>query len=375
MRLKPSYNPNISDRVLHRRLTQNYDQWPLALGCNDCPDRQVCGGVRNESKVYDCYDHCCGGKEDCQIVCRNNPMFVDQLNEIRGFDLANVPKTLPLPVSLPHGPVPLIFHGSRRSNALNVAAIFLRLRELVDFNKGCVKFTSKEHLCKSMHVSPQTKIYVSGIDKDVHVEKWWRLTRANRPRIISDLKAIGVLIITTPNYSMMLDTPRTDNLHSMKRIAQNYSEFKSMGLSAALHINSRVDRDFSRWKDFIVSRDDISLISYEFTTGTSRAGRKEYHLQKLCEMSDECSRDLDIIVRGNIDVIATLVKKFRTVTYVDTSAFMKTMKRQKAVRVGNDRLAWKNSTTQVGESLDTLLKHNIEEQLAQIRLAYAQNEK
>lgn len=53
-------------------------------------------------------------------------------------------------------------------------------------------------------------------------------------------------MVTTPNYSLSIDQPRWDDLHSLKRIAIVHEEFLNEGLPAALHVNARTDKDWER---------------------------------------------------------------------------------------------------------------------------------
>jgi hypothetical protein len=46
---------------------------------------------------------------------------------------------------------------------------------------------------------------------------------------------------------------------------------------------------------------------------------------------------------------------------------MKTLKRQRAERVGNDRLQWMLSRTEPGEPLDALFAHNLQERISLLR--------
>lgn len=373
MRINPPYDPAISIATLSRRLVNDEAKWPLALGCNGCHDFSACGGISSESKRYDCYDNCCGGKADCQTVCRENPRFADQYNEIRGFDLGSTPKTFPLAPELPHGPVPIIYHSGHKANGIKLNAVFLRLRELVNFEGQFVKFKSKKQLCHHFGIHTDTKIYVTGIDKDRHIEKWWTLTSRIRPRIIQQLKAAGVSLITTPNYSMMTDVPRLDNLHSMKRIADNFAEFQGMGLPAALHPNSRTDRDFERWAELIASRREIKVLAYEFGTGAGRIDRIALHIAGLVKIATKSRRDLDIIIRGNTNAILPLSKAYKNVTYIETSSFMKSAHYKKAVRRGNNRLTWTTHISDEATQLNQLFAHNIEETSSLLKLIYAQS--
>jgi len=374
LRITHPYDPAISIATLRRRLVNDEAQWPVALGCNRCPDFSECGGISSESKRYDCYDNCCGGKADCQTVCRENPNFPDQYNEIRGFDLGTTPKTLPLAPPLPNGPVPLIYHSGHKAQSIKLGAVFLRLRELVNFEDQLVKFKSKKHLCDHFGIHTDTEIYVTGTDKDKHIEKWWTLTSRIRPRLIQQLKSAGVSLITTPNYSMMTDVPRLDNLHSMKRIADNFAEFQGLGLASALHPNSRTERDFERWADLIASRGEIKTLSYEFGTGAGHKDRIGMHVSGLLEIAARSNRKLDIIVRGNTNAILPLLKAYRKVTFIETSSFMKTAHYRKAIRRGNNRLTWAPYSTDGQTPVDQLFAHNLEETLSFLKLIYAQHE-
>jgi hypothetical protein len=52
------------------------------------------------------------------------------------------------------------------------------------------------------------------------------------------------------------------------------------------------------------------------------------------------------------------------VIYIETTAFMKTQKRQRAERGGNARLRWSSAPTGPDEHLDELFAHNLRERAA-----------
>jgi hypothetical protein len=72
--------------------------------------------------------------------------------------------------------------------------------------------------------------------------------------VIRALKAAGVGLVTTPNYSLFLDRPRWDDMHAMKRIALMHEEFLAEGMPAALHVNGRTDSDFRHWGSYVTAR-------------------------------------------------------------------------------------------------------------------------
>ena len=70
-------------------------------------------------------------------------------------------------------------------------------------------------------------------------------------------------------------------------------------------------------------------------------------------------RPLTIVTRGGSEVLPILASAFDQVVYLDTSAFMKTMKRQRAVLSGNARIKWENLPTPIGADLDDLFEENV----------------
>jgi hypothetical protein len=65
------------------------------------------------------------------------------------------------------------------------------------------------------------------------------------------------------------------------------------------------------------------------------------------------------VIRGGIEVLPIFSLAFSGLTVLDTSIFMKTMMRRRAVPAGNVRLAWRQAPTASGESLDDLFAINL----------------
>lgn len=167
-------------------------------------------------------------------------------------------------------------------------------------------------------------------------------------------------MVTTPNYSLFSNAPRWDDLHSMKRIALVHAEFQQAGLLSALHVNGRTKADFGRWGDLIAERPEITHIAYEFTTGAGRAERRNLHTRWLRGLAEHIGRPLTLVVRGGHELVPELAEAFAQVVILDTSAFMKAMKRQRAARRGNVGIEWLASPTGVDEPLDEIFEHNVQ---------------
>src|SRR3546814_14395548 len=65
-------------------------------------------------------------------------------------------------------------------------------------------------------IEPNARVVVAGGARDKKIERYW--AAKDRPAMLQQLAALDIALITPPNYSVLTDVPRTDNLHAMKRI-------------------------------------------------------------------------------------------------------------------------------------------------------------
>ncbi|MDO8422650.1 MAG: DUF4417 domain-containing protein [Parvibaculum sp.] len=358
------------DDVIRRSFA--IDPWAntMSLGCPSCPHFVECGGLHVEAPLLDCQDLCCNRPETCSRVCRNNPQkFVAQRREIGGFDLNETPRAPQRPSNLRSDVVELIYHRSRRQTPLREPTVALRLADIVDYSCGRAKFSSRLEMCENFRIDPSCNIILTGVDHDHRIEPWWSLSNARIP-IIRTLSRLGIALVSTPNFSLLVDSPRTDDIYSMKRIAINFAEFQQEGISCALHPNGRAVRDFERWAEFIAMRPEVSTLSYEFITGSGLSARRQIHLDGLINIARTAGRHLDIVVRGDPKVIPILMPHYREIIYIDTTAYMKAQKRFLAERTANDGLAWNHLYTEPGAAIDHILQKNIEEQREFLKAKY-----
>jgi hypothetical protein len=144
----------------------------------------------------------------------------------------------------------------------------------------------------------------------------------------------------------------------MKRIALVHQEFLSAGMPAALHVNARTERDWDRWGEFIASRPEITHVAFEFATGAGWAGRIQWHAEQLTKLRMAVGRPLNLVVRGGITIMPRLFAVFEKVTCLETSIFLKTMRRKAAVLRADGAVRWKHAPTAQDGTLDALLNHN-----------------
>lgn len=353
-----------------KALTDDSTRNSLSLGCGACSLRDVCGGLHVADPLLSCSDLCCGAPKFCSRVCRIFPeRYVSLTREVGGFSFDDVPRTSATPHSIKSGIAPLIYHGSGRLIQSNGTLFSVRLADLVNFRTGALRFNSRLDLATHFRIPERATLIVSGVDHDHRIEPWWSLAE-RRSTIIRGMKSLGVAAVTTPNFSVLLDRPRPDDLHAMKRIAIVFEEFQREGIACALHPNGRTFRDFERWGVFISERSEVALLAYEFITGPRRKARVQFHLDQLSSIAEKCSRPLDIIVRGDPEIIPILRQSFRHVIYIETTSFLKTVQRQRAIRMSNAGLSWRSHTLSPETALDELLAHNQSEHLEYLHAMY-----
>jgi hypothetical protein len=341
-----------------RRLWHDGTRHTPSMGCVRCPDHEICGGLRVGNALFDCLGFCCHNSKDCDAVCRNKPEeFARRVREVGGFAFDNVPRApLLTALSLP-ALVPLLHHGSGRSVPFRAQAVCLPLYSVIRRQNGEPRYTSAAELAKGFGIASDVPVILTGTAKDGPLERWWSLGQQRR-EVIRALRSLGIALATTPNFSMFIDQPRWDDLHSQKRIAIVHEEFIEGGLPAALHVNARTERDWERWEEHIAARQEVTHIAFEFATGAGWANRTAWHSGHLVRLASAVGRPLHLIVRGGGKSLQTLAAAFSDITLLETSVFMKTNFRQRAVLSRSGKVNWRPSPTKKTEPVDKLLMEN-----------------
>ncbi len=202
-----------------------------------------CGGLHTDAGVFDCNDFCSGeDRAACGAVCRNKP---DQFFE-RYLEIGGLPSV-----------IPLIGHKYSRKTVLNEPVVAVPLYELFHMRSGQPHVRTRVELAARFRIPETATVVASGVDRDAKLEAWWAF--ADRALIMSTLRDLGIALVTVPNFSLFLNVPRPDNLHSMKRIALGWAELMAAGLPAALHLNARTDQDYARWMRFVRERPEVEI--------------------------------------------------------------------------------------------------------------------
>jgi len=280
------------------------------------------------------------------------------VGEINGFDLGNIEKRPSL--AFPDTPdlIPLMYRSLPLDRPVNIDLVAIPFSEIYRRIGKSAELYTRQEIEAKFRLGSNTKIILSGVENDRHVEQWWG--SIGRNDIVRGLKKLGVIFATTPNFSLMADVPRHDNLHAMKRIALVWSQLHDAQVPTALHVNGRTDHDFFRLREFLQDHDEIEAISFEFTTGAANKERGQYFVDRLIWLSGEITRPLILILRGGLCWASVLSKYYARTVILESSAFVKTVKRKRAVLGTNGRLNWFGSLTPKGASLDDLLAHNLD---------------
>lgn len=331
----------------------------VALGCWTCIDRGSCGGAHKSASFFDCKDYCrCADKSTCDLVCRGNPAaFVERLREVGGLDLMSSPRAPKNAIDPLPSMVPLIEHRSARDGKLTFPIVAVSLYALIDLSSGILKIRDRAMLSSQFGIDPCARLVVSGVARDRKIERYWEL--ANRATLLDDLRALDIALITPPNFSVLTDVPRYDNLHAMKRILLSWAEMACAGLPAALHVNARTEHDYRSWGALLADRPEIECLAFEFATGAGRGDRIDWHVEQLRRLCEHVDRPLRLAVRGGVRVLEQLRASFAGVTVLDSDAFNKTRCRKKAYFTDCGKLDWHSHPTAPGERLDALLAHNV----------------
>lgn len=340
-------------------LWRHNDGEPLALGCRGCPLSEACGGLHISGPAFDCMSFCdCEDPTSCDTVCfRNAGHFAARARDVQGFDLNQIPRLSRVSFVPMHGHAPLLYHGSTRATRLSVPIIALSLYSVFDRRSGQMKYRSREELAAAFKFSSEARIVLSGTAPDGPLERWWKLP--TRDQLIPEIRRLGIELVTAPNYSLFNDVPRPDNLYNMMRIMWTWAEFCGLGIPCALHINARTTHDYERWADIVAARGEVTHLSVEFATGAGFPSRIRWHAEQLCRLAARCSRPLQLVIRGGLEVLPILRAAYEGVLVIDTSPFIKTMRRQLEFLTNQLSISETPAPTAANAPLDELLDRNV----------------
>jgi hypothetical protein len=253
---------------------------------------------------------------------------------------------------------------------LHIGAVAVGLYSIVDHRTGLSRFSSRDELLEHYRLSRDTKLVITATGQDRRVEHFWHVLQVKKTA--KSLLKLRPAIITTPNFSMHVQTMRHDNLLSMARIAYCFEAFAAAGLPVAPHINGRTPFDFGRWIEFLNASPGVHTISYELgTVGRSKV-RRAWHVEQLLRVARDVNRPLGLLVRAGSTHLADLARGYSRLYFVDSTPLMKAKHRQVATSVLNE-LHWSPKSTAAGGSIDVLFLQNVQVARRHYRALFAAN--
>ncbi|QEX15869.1 hypothetical protein FRZ44_11570 [Hypericibacter terrae] len=279
------------------------------------------------------------------------------MREVNGLELDNLPHAKPCAAPVLPTYIPYIYHGNRRIKPLDLDAVALPLRRFYHHD-GRPRFSSRHEVESTFGIAPRTRIVLVGSGRDKAIEAWWKLSERRLP-LLRALGALGVTLITGPNYSLFTDEVRYNDMHAMKRIGVTWQEIVALGIPSTYHLNARTPHDYRRLAAFIEVRPEVTDVAFEFKTGATWRKRLGFHLAALAELASHVDRPLHLTMLGGINAIPLLARAFDRVTYIDSSAFMNSVKRQRLYIDNGDKMKKVRELTLDGQSIDDLLQDNI----------------
>jgi hypothetical protein len=175
--------------------------------------------------------------------------------------------------------------------------------------------------------------------------------------------------MTSPNFSVYNNVPRTENLYNIKRnvlIAQEFLEFR---VPIALHINACTDTDYLRYSEFLAERPEFEAISFEFITGPGYPSRIGWHVKKLIELSNFVSRPLQLVVRGGTNTLGILSAAFPNILAIDSDPLQRALHRKRMIFGNDGRIRCVDNKLPRGEPVDELLVQNALAAAAEVEAA------
>lgn len=331
-----------------------------SLGCQSCVFHDPCGGLQDLSRRLSCLDDCCGGAAACDTVCPRHPDFAERYSEANGFKFPALSHIAPAAFAPLPSVIPMIYHGNRREDPLQAPFAALPLFKLLRRADSAPRFESADAVRDSFKLHRTTALFLSGVDRDPPLERFWSVGRTQRRAITRRLFDLNIAGVSAPNYSTFKDVPLTDALHALGRIALVFENMRSTGMNTALHLNGITARHYERLADWITAEAVITHVSVDFGTGSKSRARSLAHATLLAALGETCGLRLHLVLRGGTQWLHLLTPAFASITILDTSSFCKTMWRQRAVPVSNEMLAWRPHPTEPGASLSPLLAQNID---------------
>lgn len=340
---------------------------PAPSSCAQCAFLPECGGWDDERREEGCFQHCAGCfTSPCDHACPLNTVLFDRAFEETG-GICVPPARLSHPPAGRHiWPVyfPEIYHGSGRTHVLRERWVAVPLEYVCTVGKSGIdlKYETRTELCHRLKLHASTNIVLTSVAPDHVIEGFWAHYR--KKKLLERMAQWGLAGMTTPNFSFVIDGPRTNSLCNLSKIFRMIESIGDAGIPVIPHFQATTKSDWAKWKSICQSFPSARHFAMEFQTGLGNSedgrARRKLYLENFRELQEECGGRIHPIVlagggREKMSALATLCQSY---SVIDSIPFLKTQNRQMLVPAGA-RKKWRLVTTEAGEDLSQRLAQNI----------------
>lgn len=299
------------------------------------------------------------------MACPTNAMaFADKVSEVEGLDTLPrgrvlTPNAFPLPIF-----VPQIDHGGSRTTLLDEKVVSIPLHRIITqdrLKRARMLYNTPEEVRRNFKLSQRTQFIITSVCPDRWIESFWEVHRSRH--LLDSIAALRPLAMTVPNFSFMLDVPRTNNLYNFGRMFRLSERMTSAGIPTVFHLNALTQFDWNRWRDVLKEQPESKLVSLEFQTGAEHKHFGDEYFAHLVSLQDVLGRALHPLMLAGAGKLRELDGCFDSFTVIDANPFIKTMNRQ-VLRKWGAKWKWRPEPTLPGTSLSPRLVQNIAAQRA-----------
>jgi hypothetical protein len=331
------------------------------IGCGSCPYKEMCGGSIGRNS-WDCFEYCSGcDPETCDRICptAGARKFQEHLYRLGGFGFADID-----PLSHAFQPpndfpryIPKIYGSSGRTTCAPLPWAAIMLRDICsgDGQEYGPNVSTAGGLLSKFQLGLGTRTLLLPLVEDPPLEKFWKLHRATRT--CERLAELGFSAAVSPNFSLVLNHPRTNHMGNRKRGWIAASRLSAAGLPMVLYLHAITDADWDYLADFLREHTEISCVAEEFGTGArSCRGFGEVWITKIAELQQRIGRRFHLLAVAGRQFVPELVHHLTDWTIVDGNAYTYTSHRKRCHVVGT-RLG--RSQEPDDTDLSKLLIHNV----------------
>lgn len=332
----------------------------VSAACRTCSLLRACGGIQPSRALLNCFDlNCCGGETDCKRICPyNNPDFMRRQEEVGGLKRFDDLKPLTQRSAKLPQYVPVIDHKNNRYGSLDYPAIALSVYRVVRLKGKRYQTLTDDpkELRAAFGITEDAQVILRGTARDPLLERYWQY--GDRDDAAGQLAALGVSLIIAPNFSHVLNVPRSEHLYNRRRQLLCIESMADSGLNVAPHLSAVTPGDWDFWRGYLSDNETVLYVAKEFQTGNKNRIQGRLSIESLADLQQDIGRKLHPIVIGGAQFVEFVAARFETFTLIDSVPFAKTTRRR-LFDPSAGKSPWRETWSLIGQGIDHILAHNV----------------